>query len=127
MKVDSFQMYRFTFAYEGTELTIPMMGSTQDEAMSKLRVFMLGWANELTPQSTLSPVQLLKEKVDVPVVDPIALQLRIEELVQLLIPVKKPKGANSVEKLVKDWTGFPMEPQNFASIIAELSRMKGPQ
>lgn len=123
MKIDQAVIYKFTFPYEGTELMIPIAAESQDQAMDKLRGFMVSWVNELMPKSTLSPVQLSKEKVDIPIVDPIMLAMRIEELVQKLIPVKKPKGAASIERLVKEWTGFPMEPQNYASIIAELSRM----
>lgn len=123
MRIDTAQIYKFYFGYEGTELMIPMAASNEDEAMKKLRDFMSGWIGELTPKSTLSPVQLTKEKVDIPIVDPVMLSMRIEEMVQKLIPIKKPKGANTIDKLVKDWTGFPYEPQNYASIIAELGRL----
>lgn len=124
MRVDQATIYKFFFSYEGTELMIPMAGASQEEAMAKLRGFMLGWSNELTVNTlpTLSPVQINKlpeEKMP----DPFTLQLRIEELVKILIPLKKPKGAQTVDRLVKEWTGFPMEPANYPSIIAELGRI----
>lgn len=128
MRIDQATIYKFFFTYEGTELMIPMAGATQEEAVNKLRAFMMGWANELVPVATPTPSPFM----GMPSVsqetgpNPFTLQLRIEELVKTLIPLKKPKGSNTLEKLVKDWTGFPMEPENYASIIAELSRM-GPE
>jgi hypothetical protein len=133
MKIDSFNMYRFTFSYEGTELMIPMAAATQEEAMKKLRDFMAGWMSEMTVNPTLSPVQFngptsdpeFKNKPPEPLPpDPMVLMMRIEEMVQKLIPLKKPKGAASVERLVKEWTGFPMEPANYPAIIAELGRLQ---
>lgn len=132
MKVEVANIYKFFFGYEGTEVMIPMAAPTQEEAGQKLRSFMLGWVNELA-SPTLSPVQLkgpntdpgFKDREPEPLPpDPIMLAMRIEELVKELIPLKKPKGAQTVERLVKEWTGFPMEPQNYPSIIAELGRLK---
>lgn len=123
MKIETASIFKMTFLYEGTELMIPMAAATQAEAMQKLKTFMEGWVKELTPLPTpvptLSPVQLNEEKPP----DPMVLAMRIEEMVKQLIPLKKPKGAQSVERLVKEWTGFPYEPQNYASIIAELARL----
>lgn len=121
MKIETANIYKFYFSYEGTELMIPMAAASQDEAMRKLREFMLGWCNEMTPASTLSPVQLAPSEE--PKADPFTLQLRIEELVKEILPYKKPKGAQTVERLVKEWTGFPMEAANYPSIIAELNRL----
>lgn len=124
MKIETANIFKLTFTYEGAELMIPIAATTQAEAMAKVSTYMQGWLKEMGTKSTdsvLSPVQLNQEKITEP--DPYALQLRIEELVQKLIPIKKPKGANTIEKLVKDWTGFPMEPMNYASIIAELGRL----
>lgn len=127
MKIDQAIIFKFFFPYEGTEIMIPMAAASQDEAVNKLRVFMLGWASDLqaTSAPTLSPIQ--PKPVEERAPDPLVLAMRIEELVTKLIPIKKPKGASSIEKLVKDWTGFPYEPQNYASIIAELGRMDAGQ
>jgi hypothetical protein len=125
MRVESAQVFKVTFEYEGTQLMIPIAGANQQEAMAKLRGFMLGWANEL--QIAAGPVpstmDLSKPPVEEPQIDPFALQLRIEEMVKGLIPLKKPKGATTIERLVKEWTGFPMEPENFPAIIASLGRL----
>jgi hypothetical protein len=134
MRVDTAQIYKICFSYENTEVMIPIAASTQEEAMMKLKTYLLGWVDELQTAAvpTISPVQFKgpnsdpgfgkKEPESLPV-DPFALELRIEDMVKALIPLKKPKGAVTVERLVKDWTGFAMSPENYASIIAELGRI----
>lgn len=122
MRIDIAQVFKFTFTYEGAELMIPLAAPSKEEAISKLRNLMLGWANELVPATpTLSPMQIHTPELPPP--DPFALQMRIEEMIRTLIPLKKPKGAQTVERLVKEWTGFPMEPENYPAIIAELGRL----
>lgn len=128
MRIDTAQIFKFFFTYEGTELMIPMAAASPEEAVFKLKAFMQQWIGEMDTvvaqvkaEPTLSPIQPKKSEEKMP--DPFTLQLRIEELVKILIPIKKPKGAQTVERLVKEWTGFPMDPENYPSIIAELGRM----
>lgn len=124
MRIDTAQVYKFFFSYEGTEIMIPMAAETQQEAIKKLRAHLLSWANELAVvvnSPTPSPAEFQKAEESIP--DPMMLVMRIEEMVKNLIPLKKPKGAQTMDKLVKDWTGFPLEPANYASIIAELGRL----
>lgn len=104
---------------------IPLAAPSQQEATTKLRGLMLEWANELqlAAGSVPSTLDLSKPIVEEVKIDPFALQLRIEEMIKGLIPLKKPKGAQTIDRLVKEWTGFPMEPENFPAIIAELGRL----
>lgn len=118
-------MWKFFFEYEGTTLMIPIAAPTEGEARTKLRIFILGWAGELVPTSVLSPMQTnTSGGLEAPTMPEFGLELRIEDLVRDLTVIKKPKGANTLGKLVKEWTGFPMEPQNYKAIISELEKQK---
>lgn len=123
MRLETAQVFKFFFTYEGTELMIPLAAATPEEAQAKLRNLMLKWSEELgmPPGTVASPVQPVKTPISLP--DPMILEARIEDLIKTLIPLKKPEGPNTVDKLVKKWTGFTMSPENYPSIIAELSRM----
>ena len=119
------------FSYESTELMIPVSAPDEESAKMKLRAFFEQWSQEMAVGGpVISPVQRTARSLprveDIPAVaiPSEALSLRIEELIKDCMPIKKPAGAQSLEKLVKTWTGFPYEPQNFQAIIGELEKIK---
>lgn len=127
MRIEVSQMYQCFFTYEGTEIMIPVRAQSEEEAKTKLRQFLLLWGNELVLSTpTISPIQQTQVP-EVPTVSPMMLELRIEQLVKELMPIKKPSGAQSMEKLVKSWTGFPYESSNYQAIISELEKIKAGQ
>lgn len=133
MRIDQQTVFRVYFTYEGTELMMPVSANDEQAAKMKLRGFLLQWANELvTDASVLSPIQRRETPmptsagipVELPPVSDIGLSLRIEELVKDCMSIKKPAGAQPMDKLIKTWTGFPYEPQNYAAIIEGLEKIK---
>ena len=130
MRIEASQIFTFYFPYEGHELTLPVRAQTREEACQKLLHFFSQWGMEVSMEAP--KVASVATKIIDTVTPPSApnsyvLELDIEQLVKDIMPIKKPKGANSVEKLVKEWTGFPYETQNYPAIIASLQKIKNGQ
>ena len=131
MKIEHFTMFKMYFSYEGTEIMIPVGAPDENLARMKLRGLMQEWMNELST-STLSPIQRRDTPMpstagsmnELPPLSPVALELRIEELVKDIMPSKKMKGAATLPHMVKEWTGFVYEPANYLAIISELEKIK---
>lgn len=117
-------MYKFFFTYEGGDVMIPISGETEEIAKTKLRNYLGEWSNQLVPSAPVLSPEQLRPLPEPPSISPMALELRIEELIKDVMPIKKPKNASSMERLVKDWTGFSMESQNYPAIISELEKIK---
>ena len=137
MRIDSSSIFTFYFPYEGHEIAIPVRAQTQDEAITKLRGFFVGWGNELLGHGQLIPSgvaagsgvapKAAAEEIGIlgnPNTNAMMLELRIEDLVKEVMPLKKVTGAQPLQNLIKKWTGFPYEPQNYAAIISELEAIK---
>ncbi len=128
MRIEESNIYSFFFPYEGHEITIPVRAQTKTEAIDKLKHYFQQWNVDIAmeyPKTAPSPI-VPSPLVDVatPPPDPFALELSIEELVKEIMPIKKPKGAQQVGTLVKEWTGFTYEQGNYMAIIDELKRIK---
>ena len=130
MRIEESNIYSFYFPYEGHEITISVRAQTKTEAIDKLKHYFQQWNVDIameypkiapipTPVSTPSPID-----VSIPPPNPFSLELSIEELVKEIMPIKKPKGAQQVGTLVKEWTGFTYEQGNYMAIIDELKRIK---
>lgn len=125
MRIEQTNIFKFHFPYEGGELMIPLASTTEEEAKSKLRGLFLQWSNDLQmPTGTiLSPVQQKETVMPAIPTSPI-LELRIEELLQVIADKKLRVAKGTVAATVKDWTGFKHEPQNFPAIVEELEKIK---
>lgn len=132
MRIESQNMFKVFLPYEGAEIMIPVSAVDEQNAKVKLRGLFLQWANELVADAAmLSPIQRRATPMPesagpaTPMGIPTeALSLRIEELVKECMPIKKPVGAKSLDKLVKEFTGFPYETPNYQAIISELEKIK---
>lgn len=128
MRTEQISMFKIFFAYEGTELMIPIAASDIEEAKTKLRGLFSQWLNDLNVPvgSALSSIQQKDTPMPtMPMVPNSAiLELRIEDLLKEIsqAKLKVPKG--TVANTVKDWTGFKHEAPNFAAILSELERIK---
>lgn len=132
MKMETITVYKFTFPYENSELTIPLTATGEEEAKSKLRNMFLQWSNDLMVPvgSALSPIQ--QKETPMPpslttmstVANSAILELRIEDLMKEIAQAKLKVPKGTVANTIKDWTGFKHEPANFAAILSELERIK---
>lgn len=136
MRIEENRVFEFKFPYYGAEISIPIRAQSRDEAAEELKKHIQSWMMELamefpkaapdvTPTSAAPSGATPKSDPAVPSAIPTyALELDIEQLIKDLMPVKKPKGANTLDKLVKDWTGFAYSPENYPAIIEELKKLK---
>jgi hypothetical protein len=130
MRIETVQMFKFYFKYEGTELMIPLAEASEEEAKVHLRALLLQWANEMTvpPGSALSPIQQkdtpMPQLTEAPIPLSPILELRIEELLKTIADAKLKVPKGTVAKTVKDWTGFEHTPGNFPAIVEELEKIK---
>ncbi len=138
MRIDETKMFEFRFPFYGGEFSIPIRAQARDEAADLLRSILQQWLIEIVtefprpaPSSSTaqddargsSPRPNTGEPPPA-AVPTYALELDIEALVKDIVPIKKPKGAQTVDRLVKEWTGFEYAPQNYAAIIDELRKLK---
>lgn len=125
MRVESTQVFRFFFQYEGTELMIPLAGANEEDARGKLRGLFSQWINDLSMPTgaVLSPVQ--QKETPMPTIPgtPI-MELRIEELLRNIADARLKVVKGTVAATIKDWTGFKHDPANFPAIIEELEKIK---
>lgn len=118
-------MFKVYFAYEGTELMIPIAAGDVEEAKMKLKGLFAQWSNDLSvpPGSVLSPVQQKETPMPTIPTSPI-LELRIEELLKGIVDARLKQPKATVAATVKDWTGFKHEPENYPVILEELEKIK---
>lgn len=128
MRIESTQVFRFYFQYEGTELMIPLAGADEQDAKAKLRGLFLQWSNDLIMPTgaALSPIQQKETPMPTsPMMAPSPiLELRIEELMKNIADARLKVAKGTVAATIKDWTGFKHDPTNFPAIIEELERIK---
>lgn len=128
MKIETVTVYKFTFPYENSELTIPLTGMNEEEARMRLRGLFLQWANDLMVPAgaVLSPVQ--QKETPMPTIpqtpSPQLLELRIEDMLRTIADKKLRVTKQTVGATVKDWTGFKHEPANYPAILEELLRIQ---
>lgn len=135
MRIEETKIFEFKFPFYGGELSVPIRALSREEAAetlkSQLNTMMIDLASEFPkaasgdltpPDAGVSPTKV----IDAPpaTIPTFALELDIETLIKELMPIKKPKGANGIGKLVKDWTGFEYAPENYPAIIEGLRKMK---
>ena len=125
MRIEQTNIFKFTFPSEVGEMMIPLAAATEEEARAKLRGLFAQWSNDLQMPTgvVLSPVQQ-KETVMPTIPTTPILELRIEELLQVIADKKLRVAKGTVAATVKDWTGFKHEPQNFPAIVEELEKIK---
>lgn len=128
MKVEIITVYRFTFPYESSELTIPLTGLSEQEAKLRLRGLFLQWANDLMVPTgaVLSPVQQKETPMPALPTVPSAplLELRIEEALKAIADARLRTTKQTVAATVKEWTGFKHEPANYPAILEELTKIQ---
>ena len=137
MRIEENKVFEFKFPYYGVEITIPIRANSREEAGEALKAHFQTWMTELAMEfpKTAPTESTPRAAVATDVVHPAsvapennvpsyALELDIETLVKEIMPIKKPKGANTMMKLVKDWTGFNYSPENYPAIIEELKKVK---
>ncbi len=131
MRIEETKIFEFKFPFHGGEISIPVRAMTVQEAATDLKAllnnFMIDLATEFPvaigalPTYFPAPEERASTESNIP---SYALELDIETLIKELMPIKKPKGAQGIAKLVKDWTGFEYAPQNYPAILDELKKMK---
>lgn len=138
MRIEENKIFEFKFPYYGAEITIPIRAQSREEAAEELRKHIQSWMTELamefpktapaeSPKAgmvNMDPNPLPEIALPGSIVPSYALELDIEELVKQIMPMKKPAGANTVNTLVKKWTGFVYSPENYPAIIEELKKVK---
>lgn len=128
MKIEAVTVYKFTFPYENSELTIPIAGILEEDVRMKLRGLFLQWANDLAMPTgaVLSPVQ--QKETPMPTIPQIPstplLELRIEDMLKSIVDAKIRPIKGTVAATVKDWTGFKHEPSNYLAILEELLKIQ---
>lgn len=128
MRIEESKIYEFRFPFHGGELAIPVRAQSREEAGQALRRhlndFMIELATEFPLQvpQAVPPTENSAPPAPPPVVSSYALELQIEEIVKQLMPLKKPKGAQTIPIMVKAWTGFEFSPENYLAIIDELKK-----
>lgn len=128
MRIESVSMFKFYFAYEGTELMIPIAAADETQAKAKLTELFRFWSGDLAVPngSVLSPVQ--QKDTPMPMIPAVPagplLELRIEELLKTIADAKLRVTKQTVAATVKDWTGFKHDPANFPAILEELEKIK---
>lgn len=139
MRIDETKIFEFRFPFYQGELCVPIRANTREEAVEQLKGHLNNMMVDLAAEfpkaapAEAAPSGAAPSGEKPPVVEPprreiptYALELDIETLVKELMPIKKPKGAQTIEKLVKDWTGFAYAPENYAVIIEEMRRLLKP-
>src|SRR5580704_16070372 len=105
MRIDESRIFEFRFPFYGGEFSIPIRAQTKEEASDILRNHLQQWMIELATEFPRSaPAEQKVErtvKTEPPASSAIpsfALELDIENLVKEIMPIKKTKGAQTVER-----------------------------
>lgn len=138
MRIEENKIFEFKFPYYGNEISIPIRAQSRELAAEELKNHITSWMMDLamefpktapvesTPQGAVPSGDTGTSNVKPPEVNvpSYALELDIEQLVREIMPIKKPAGANTIDVLVKKWTGFKYSTENYPAIIEELKKVK---